>query len=82
MNKYKIGELEQTLATGLSEEGTPITEEILIQKINEFIVDEKINSMDKLRLVLIALNTVKLEEKNAKSMAKKSAKDSNDVEPY
>ena len=61
-----IGEIEQSLATGLDVNGDKIKEKNIIQQILNALLSDKINEDDKLRLVLIAIMTIEITDKQRK----------------
>ena len=58
-----MGELEQSLATGVTREGISTKETKLISNLNNFLLSTHLSPEDKLRLVLITLLTIDIPEK-------------------
>ena len=63
-----VGELEQSLATGLEASGEKTKEKTLISQISSRLQSDALDDNDKLRLVLIATLTLELTDKHRKDL--------------
>lgn len=63
-----VGELEQSLATGLEASGEKSKEKTLISQISSRLQSDALDDNDKLRLVLIATLTLELTDKHRKDL--------------
>ncbi len=59
----ELGELEQSLATGITREGLSCKESKLLSSLNNFLLSSSLNSNDKLRILLITILTIEIPEK-------------------
>ena len=64
----EIGEIEQTLATGLSADGKTANTSKLIPQISARLSSAKLDREDKLRLALITVMSLDLSEKDRKGL--------------
>ena len=60
--------MEQTLATGLTREGISAKETKLIASLNNFLLSSSLSNEDKVRLLLIAILTTEIPEKDRAKM--------------
>jgi len=63
-----IGDIEQTLATGLDKEGKSPNTSKLMTQISARLSSEKLDRMDKLRLALITIMSLDMVEKDRKAL--------------
>ncbi|KAL4499311.1 hypothetical protein ABPG72_006897 [Tetrahymena utriculariae] len=63
-----VGELEQSLATGLDVNGDKTKEKQLVSQISARLQSDALDEYDKLRLVLIATMTIELTDKHRKDL--------------
>ena len=59
----ELGELEQSLATGITREGLSCKESKLLSSLNNFLLSPRMTSEDKLRIILITILTIEIPEK-------------------
>jgi syntaxin-binding protein 1 len=67
----EIGDLEQSLATGLDKEGKAISPIKILNQVGMKILNETLDDYDKLRLLLITTISLEMVEKDRKTLTDK-----------